>query len=288
VRIPALLVACLLVAGVAIARADAPHVDDPELVHAKELEAKLEYEEALTLVEKIIARGGADTQKLVELHFLAGKLAAGLDRVDVAQEHFARVLSLEPGTTLPDGTSPKITMPFDAARGQTAPLRILIQAGAIIVAADPLQLVSRTEIKDHEARAFDAYGNLLWHQRIEYLDTPPRDGLIYTPPYRPLYKRQVFWASGVLVFGTFAGFSAWRFKVAQDQWDTFKAEGTHDYSELLDIERRGHRWAAATYGGIGAAAVCALLTLLTAPRDNPHTMLFAAPDSVGVGVDGRF
>ncbi|HTL35912.1 MAG TPA: hypothetical protein VL326_22435, partial [Kofleriaceae bacterium] len=93
-RLSALVVAIFLLGG--IARADAPHRDDAELVHVKELEAKLEYEEALTLVEKIIARGGADTQKLVELHFLAGKLAAGLDRVDVAQEHFARVLSLEP------------------------------------------------------------------------------------------------------------------------------------------------------------------------------------------------
>ena len=289
-RIPALVVAILLL--VSIARADAPHRDDAELVHVKELEAKLEYEEALTLVEKIIARGGADRDKLVELHFLAGKLAAGLDRVDVAQEHFARVLSLRPGSSLPDGTSPKITMPFDAARGQTSPLRITVDTHSTpptaVIEADTTHIVASTKaLQDgffYDVIAFDTYGNIVWKERVhgtEHVEPFPKQ----PEEHRPLYKQQLFWASGILVFGGFAGYSAWRFKVAQDQWDDYKAAGTHDYSELVDIEHRGHRWAAATYTGIGAAAVCALLVVLNAPRGS---MVFAAPDSVSVGVNGRF
>ncbi|HTL36254.1 MAG TPA: hypothetical protein VL326_24145, partial [Kofleriaceae bacterium] len=238
-------------------------------------------------VEKIIARGGADTQKLVELHFLAGKLAAGLDRVDVAQEHFARVLSLEPGTTLPDGTSPKITMPFDAARGQTAPLRISLQdQSAVVVEADPLQMVARTGVTADEAYAFDRYGNVVWHQHVEREPRHPLPPPLPPPSDRPIYKHELFWVGGVLAFGAFAGFSAWRFSLAQDQWDDYKAAGTHDYSELVDIEHRGHRWAAATYGGIGAAAICGALALVTSWRH--QTMLYAAPNSVGIGVEGRF
>jgi hypothetical protein len=103
--------------------------------------------------------------------------------------------------------------------------------------------------------------------------------------HRPLYKRQLFWASGVLVFGTFAGISAWRFKVAQDQWDSYKAAGTHDYTELVEIEHRGHRWAAATYVGLGGAAACAVLTILT--NDSP-AFVYAAPDRVSIGLSGEF
>lgn len=253
------VVAILLVAG--LARADAPHVDDPELAHAKELEAKLEYEQALTLVEKIIVEGHADRAKLVELHFLAGKLAAGLDRVEVAQEHFARVLSLEPSTSLPDGTSPKITTPFDAARGQTAPLRISLRGQAIVVDADPLQLVSRTEVRGDEALAFDAYGNVVWAQHVAPIAEPPPP-----PPHndRPLWKRPVFWGGIAAGTAAVAGVGAWRFDVAQTQWNDMKAEGGHDYSELTAVEDRGRRWGLVTNISLAAALLSTVATIVIA------------------------
>lgn len=95
------------------------HADDPALAEARRLEAQLDYEPALVIVEQLIARGDATREQLVERHLLAGKLAAGLERRDVAQAHFKRVLELAPDTTLPAGTSPKITEPFEAARAQT-------------------------------------------------------------------------------------------------------------------------------------------------------------------------
>jgi hypothetical protein len=252
-----LVVAVLLVAG--IARAQGPHVDDAELAHAKELEAKLEYEQALTLVEKIIVSGHADRAKLVELHFLAGKLAAGLDRVEVAQEHFARVLSLEPGTTLPDGTSPKITMPFDAARGQTAPLRVTLHGHEIAVEADPLQLVTRTEIRDDEAVALDTYGNVVWTEHIAAtIEAPPSPA----PTHRPLWKTPAFWGGIAVGTAAVAGIGAWRFDAAQTQWNEMKAEGGHDYSELTAVEDRGRRWGLVTNISLGAAILSTVATVV--------------------------
>ena len=255
------VVAILLVAG--LARADGPHIDDAEHARAKELEAKLEYEQALTLVEKIIVEGNADRAKLVELHFLAGKLAAGLDRVEVAQEHFARVLSLEPGTTLPEGTSPKITMPFDAARGQTAPLRVTLHGHEIAVEADPLQLVSRTEIRGDDAVALDTYGNIVWTEHIapniEHPPPPP------PPPHaRPLWKRPAFWGGIALGTAAVAGFGAWRFDVAQTQWNDLKAEGGHDYTELTAVEDRGRRWGLVANISLGAALLSTVATVVIA------------------------
>jgi hypothetical protein len=251
------VLAVLLVAGVA--RADIPHRDDAELAQVKELEAKLEYEQALTLVEKIIAEGRADRSKLVELHFLAGKLAAGLDRVQVAQEHFARVLSLEPNATMPDGTSPKITMPFDAARGQTAPLRISLRGETIIVDADPLQLVSRTEVQGDDARAFDAHGNIVWEQHITREPARPP-----SVEHRPFYKRPVFWGGIALGTASLAGVGAWRFDVAQDEWSDMKTAGTHEYTELSAVEDRGRRWGLVANISLGLALLSTIATVTVA------------------------
>ena len=250
------VVAILLVAGIARAQ---PHVDDAELAHAKELEAKLEYDQALTLVEKIIVSGHADRAKLVELHFLAGKLAAGLDRVEVAQEHFARVLSLEPGTTLPDGTSPKITLPFDAARGQTAPLRVTMHGHEVAVEADPLQLVTRTEVRGDEAVAFDTYGNIVWSEHIAAPIEPPPPP---PPAHRPLWKRPAFWGGIALGTAAVAGIGAWRFDTAQTQWNEMKAEGGHDYTELTAVEDRGRRWGLVTNISLGAALLSTVATVV--------------------------
>src|SRR5258708_28010751 len=79
---------------------------DDALVDARRLQAALEYEQALAIVERAITGGGADHDRLVELHVLAGTLAGGLDRAGVAEHHFARAPPLAPPTTLPPPTPP--------------------------------------------------------------------------------------------------------------------------------------------------------------------------------------
>src|SRR5262249_28160285 len=133
-----LALAIALTAGRALA--------DDELARARRLEASLEYEQALATVEGALDRGGADPARLVELHLLAGRLAAGLDRAAAAEDHFARVLALRPDTALPPGTSPKLTAPFAAARARSAPLEVHATAVgglvALVVSRDALGLVS--------------------------------------------------------------------------------------------------------------------------------------------------
>jgi tetratricopeptide (TPR) repeat protein len=260
-------VVVVLVLVASVASAQGPHRDDAELVQIKELEARLEYEQALTLVEKIIARGGSNRGKLVELHFLAGKLAAGLDRVQIAHEHFARVLSLEPNATLPDGTSPKITTPFDAARGQTAPLRITVSTRSGLpeasVEADPLHIVATTKTVRYgdwfQILAHDVHGNTVWEERYD----APESGR--TPSastdHRPFYKRPAFWGGVALGTASLAGVGAWRFSVAQDEWNTMKAEGGHAYSELSAVEDRGRRWSLVANLGLGLAILSTIATV---------------------------
>src|SRR5262245_5385207 len=103
--------------------ANVAHAED-ELARARQLEGQLEYEQALAIVEAALARGGAEPARWVELHLLAGRLAAGLDRARVAEDHFARVLALRPETTLPEGTSPKLTAPLAAARARPTALEL--------------------------------------------------------------------------------------------------------------------------------------------------------------------
>lgn len=258
----------LLLLATGVAAAD--HAD-AELEEARKLEAQLEYDKALVLVEKLIAAGHADPQQLVELHFEAGKLAAGLDRLDVAIDHFARVLTLVPDHTLPDGTSPKITTPFEAARGQTQPLRItakLVDGRAVgVVEADPVHIVAKQEtvVVDHgqEVRAFDTYGNVVWSQTLELFDEH-RPPTIQPAAHRPFYKRPLFWGSVAVGTAALGGIGAWRFDVAQNQWNDLKAGGMSDYSALTAVEDRGHRWGLVANIGFGAALLATVATLAVA------------------------
>lgn len=292
----------LVLAVAASARADAPA--DP-LVEAKRLESQLEFEPALVIVEKLIAQGGNERDRFLELHLFAGKLAAGLDRGAVAEEHFARVLALDPQRVLPDGTSPKITGPFDAARARTTTLRVTatVESGtaSLRVESDVLNLVGGIAVllvdgrelrgtgtqlaipanpRVDQVSALDAFGNRLWTQTI----APPLQRVPGAD--RPIYARWQLYAvlgAGGLAAG---GFGAWRMHVAQNEFDRLKAEGGHDFTELQDIEQRGDNWAlVANIGfGVGAAGVLAATIVYLTHRDESH--VYATPSSVGVV--GRF
>lgn len=246
------LVAIAVVLGLAAsARADA------ELAEAYRLEASLEYDGALAILTRIIDRGTeTDPERLAELHFYAGRLAAGLDRADEAREHFAIALSLNTTLTLPPGTSPKLLAPFEDARATMVKLRAHVAGGAVIVDADALGLVARTAIVGHEPRALDAHGNVVWRP-----EPPP------PPPPRPspdpgFAARWQTWgilSGGAAVIG---GLCAWRFQVAQDDWNEAAQDGHHDYTQLRAIEQRGNRWAIGANVGFGVAAAAGVTAVI--------------------------
>lgn len=204
------VVAALIVAIAQPARAD----DD--LAEAKRLEATLDYQHALAIVDRLIARGGAEPDQLVELHMMAGKLAAGLDHMLIAEDHFARVLAIHPDAALPDGTSPKITAPFYAARSASQPLHVTARrhGDSVVLAVehDPLaivagisvrvidagghpdEVVERHALEVHvpsgetvsEAAALDASGNRAWRGALEPAPAPaPPRPPVARPPAPP-------------------------------------------------------------------------------------------------------
>ena len=242
----------MLLLLVSIAHAD-------RLDEAKRLEAQLEFEPALVIVEKLITDGGNDRPQLVELHLFAGKLAAGLDRRDVAEDHFARALSLAPTTSLPEGISPKIALPFAAARAHSGPL-VISDTGQ--VQSDPMNLVSTVRTDGDELVAFDVHDNLLWSKHIDA--TVGQRPIVVEPVHRPFYKRPVVWGSVALTSLAVAGIGAWRFSSAQNEWDERKAGGMTDFTTLQSIEDRGHRWGLVANIGAVAAALSTIVTVSVA------------------------
>lgn len=302
----AVAIALVLAASAQAARAE----DDP-LAEAMRLEAALDYDAALVIVEREIARGAADRDRLVTLHMFAGKLAAGLDRPAIATDHFARVLALAPTTTFADGTSPKITGPFDAARGRTAPLRVsaTVTGNAVTLATgtDPnhlvagiaVQLDTGAELRERgrlrvelpagtratKVSALDAFGNRVW------TETAPAQAITddRTTMLRPLYARWPFWATGTAAALAAGGVCAWRFDKAQTEWNQEKAMGRVELARLEELEARGKRWALAANISFGVAATTTLIAIITAARgSHTTTIVTARPDSVGFAIAGDF
>jgi hypothetical protein len=299
------VVACLL------ALAATAHADDDPLAEAMRLEAQLQYEPALVIIERAIVRGGNDRDRLVTLHLFAGKLAAGLDRTPVAVDHFSRVLAISPQTTFSERTSPKITEPFDTARARTAPLQISANvernAITIVAATDPLSLVggiavtivegnAERELRERqrrrielppgsrgiEVRALDAFGNIVWSQAITQQHTgdgkpKPVDGV---GPW-------IYPGAFALLAAGGAGICAWQFNVAQKDWTRMKNEGTHDFTELQAVEQRAKRWALAANIGFGVASAAVVVAIVVKLR-TPKPVPVVTGDSVGVALTGAF
>jgi hypothetical protein len=289
-----------------IAHAETP----PEAIaRAKQLEAKLSYDEALVIVEAAIAAGKADRAQLLELHLIAGRLSAGLDRTKPAEEHFAVVLALDPTHTLGDDVSPKITVPFTVARTRTQPLApklVITQTDVAIEGAAPLVTGIALRLQDgttREARtapriarpaqpiasvrALDRHGNELWSA------TPPPEQVAHPPPvvraHHPhLLARWTTWAAVTGVALATGGVAAWRFRIAKDDFDTASDDGA-SYTRLRTIEDRADRWALVTNISLGVAAATAITSVIffvRRPTTEPTVTVTAGPGSLGVA--GRF
>jgi hypothetical protein len=302
VRVAA-VIAIVLAARVAYA--------DDELARARQLEAQLEYDQALAIVEGLLARGGADPARYVELRMFAGKLAGGLDRARVAEDHFARAIAVRPDVDLPDGTSPKLTEPFARAKSRKLPLIVRatnkhglvaldvtdalgIVAGIAVhtvVGGKHADLVERTALRlvvagdaiVVEVAALDASGNRLWIGAPVVESTP-------APPFvasreRRFYARWTTWAGATAVALAAGAFAAWRFDSAQNEWDALRARG-EDFSELERVEDRGKRWGLAANISAGVALAAGVTAIVVGVRGRSVTI--APGPATGVGVAGRF
>ncbi len=296
---------------IAARRAGADDLDD-----ARKLAAELDYDRALVLVEHVLARGGNDPARVVELHVLAGELAAGLDRADAAEQQFAIALALRPELELPRDLSPKLTAPFAAARArQLRPLRVHADVvpglARVAIDDDALGVVSgiAVDVVDAagvhaelgardatrvaippgaivvELSALDATGNRVWIGPVERVAQP-----VAIADHPAWWSSWPTWAivGGAAAAGAAA--FAWREQVAQSEWNQLRADGTHDYSQLAAVQSRGTSYAIAADIGFGVAlgaGVAAVALAVHRHRDRP-SLVVTLRGGIGLGVAGAF
>jgi hypothetical protein len=140
---------CWFVAGSAVAQTEG--VLDP----IREEIAQIRYPEAAKALNGLLEGGGLSLAELVEAHRLGGEIYAALGDEGRAHAHFVSLLTLDPDASLPPGTSPKISVPFEKARAWvSSPLRVHQVAsrdGAtvkveLMVDSDPLDMVASLRV----------------------------------------------------------------------------------------------------------------------------------------------
>jgi len=118
----------------------------------QELEA-LRYEQAAPLLDRAWRAGGHGPARLALLFRLTGEVAVTLGQGAAADTAFQRLLALDPGAALPEGTSPKIAARLEAARaalgGRSLRVDIDRRDRAVIanVVSDPLDMVASVRIR---------------------------------------------------------------------------------------------------------------------------------------------
>jgi len=245
-----------------------------------QLEQQLEYEQALLLADRTIAEGISTRDQLADLHLIAGRLAAGLDHADIAQQHFAKLLALRPDTTLVAGTSPKLLAPFDAAKAAPHELVVAVTGGQLVATRDDLHLVQGTRTRDNQLEAFDEHGNQLAVATAP-ITIPGPDGESHRS------RAWIPWAAASGATLIAGGLCAWRYSVAQDEWNR-ENDGMHDYTRLQTLEDRGQRWAIAADVGFGLAAATAITAVIVFATGSSSERVGVAITGTNAGLVAHF
>lgn len=128
---------------------------DDALAPARAAIEQADYAAAKTAVDAVLATGSLGPDELAEAYRLRGTVAGAMGDATGATESFTRLLSLAPKTTLPFGTSPKISKAFDKAAAYAKthePLKVKVDTQAsppsltLVVTSDPLKLVAKTRV----------------------------------------------------------------------------------------------------------------------------------------------
>jgi hypothetical protein len=108
---------CVAIAVALAAMQRGAHAE-PTVESAKTALDNSDYPGARQQLIAILARGDHNAAELAEMYRMLGVAAAALGDNDASIDAFSRCLALDPKTTLPRGTSPKITKPFDTAKAK--------------------------------------------------------------------------------------------------------------------------------------------------------------------------
>jgi len=128
--------------------------DDP-LAQARSAVAQSDYIAARGQLAAARDAGGHSPEDTAEIYRLSGIVEAALGDARASTDAFTHLLALSPKATLPPGTSPKITRPFDAAGRyfkSHAALELKIETTAVpptitlVIGSDPLGMVARAHV----------------------------------------------------------------------------------------------------------------------------------------------
>ncbi|HEX5063020.1 MAG TPA: tetratricopeptide repeat protein [Kofleriaceae bacterium] len=142
------IAAALLTTLARDARADA-------LADARKAVEGSDYMAAQPALETALKAGTAGPAELAEIYKLTGIVEAALGNAGPSEKAFAKWLALDPKGALPEGTSPKITRPFDAAHAQankSGPLEAKAEtqdtppAVTLKVANDPQKMIVAAKV----------------------------------------------------------------------------------------------------------------------------------------------
>jgi hypothetical protein len=111
-----------------------------------------DYVNARTALDAALREGSAGPAELAEIYRLTGIVEAALGSASSSERAFARWLALEPKASLPPGTSPKITRPFNAAQQDTKGVSVKAETRddppsiSLVVTSDPLKMIAGAKV----------------------------------------------------------------------------------------------------------------------------------------------
>jgi len=109
-----------------------------------------DYLAARAALVSALDAGTASPEEVAEIYKLSGIVEGALGNEKQATAAFARWLSIDPKGTLPAGTSPKITRPYDAASRE--PVKVKVETSAappevtLVIVGDPAHLITRARV----------------------------------------------------------------------------------------------------------------------------------------------
>lgn len=263
----------------------------------------LQYAEAEAALEAFLAAGKARPAEVVEAYRLLGRVRAGLGDEAGAEEAFARLVALDPGASLPPGSSPKLTEPFARARARAGAGIALSReldpqrrAVVLVVERDPLDMVAGARLLSEpggamiEQRgadrlvlspppeatrvvlvAIDAAGNELVALPAVDLAIAAAPALAQRAEGTPLWARWQLWAgAGVLFAAAGAGFGL-AAAGAEDELDELTGRAasepyTVEFAAAERAERRAERFSVAANAGYALAAASGVAAIVFAWR----------------------
>lgn len=133
----------------------AQHAQADALSEARKAIDGSDYVSAKPLLEAALKSGTQGPAELAEIYKLMGMVDGALNDAGNAEKSFARWLALDPKGSLPKGTSPRFTRPFDAAAAKakkTGPLEAKAETQddppvvTLVVTNDPMKMIAGARV----------------------------------------------------------------------------------------------------------------------------------------------